>query len=94
MPKNKLVRGSHVGYVVEGEDGFRVYTGEALGHEGNFTVTRLKVTAGENYGQHPNGGYVITQGETQYFGDVPHGDVGQGGTWVWLDEIPAGFHVG
>jgi hypothetical protein len=25
---------------------------------------------------------------------VPHGDVSQGATWVWLDEIPAGFYIG
>lgn len=88
MPKHTLRRTSHVFYVIEGDGEFRAYEGVVLGHDGDFTVTKMKVTAGENFA---NG--LITTG-VNYFGNIPHGDVGQGGTWVWGDEIPAGFYVG
>lgn len=87
-PPHSLKRGSGIGYVVEGDGEFRVYTGTCLGHDGDYTVTKMKVPSGETFADG-----LISAG-VNYFSDVPHGDVGQGGTWVWLDEIPAGFYVG
>ena len=92
MATNKLVRGSTVVVIVDGEFGPRGYFGTCLGHDGNFTVTKCKVTAGENYADTGNG-HLIFDGIT-YFTDLPHGDETQGGTWIWPHEVPAGFYVG
>jgi hypothetical protein len=88
MSEHKLRRGSDIAYIVEGDEGFRAYQGVCLGHDGDFTAVKIKVSAGENYADG-----LVANG-TNYYHDVPHGDVSQGATWVWLDEIPAGFYIG
>lgn len=99
---HKLHNGSDVVLIVKGEDTgtefgpFKGFSGTVLGHEGNGLVKALKVSAGENYAEQPaeqGGGFVIVNG-TKVFHDVPHGDVRQGDTFVFFDELPAGFPRG
>lgn len=99
---HKLQNGRDVVLIVEGEDtgtkfgNFKGFSGTVLGHEGNDVVKILKVTAGENYAQIPDdkgGGTVIVNG-TKIFHDIPHGDLEQGDTFVFFDELPAGFPRG
>src|SRR3954462_7973077 len=96
--KNKLVNGEAVVLIVEGEDtgqgNHKAFLGHVLGHEGNGLVTFLKVTAGENYGEIPDGGGFVVVNGTKYYGSVPHGDPGQGDTFIFPNEIPAGFPRG
>ncbi len=88
MPQNELRRGATVYYVVEGDGEFRCYSMEVLQHDGTFTVIKGKITSGETFAD----GLIPTG--TDYFENVPHGDPGQGGTWIWGNEIPRGFYVG
>jgi len=92
-PSHDLRRGSTIVVYVEGDDGVRGYFGTALGHDGQFTVTKAKVPSGENYAQQADGSYFVANG-VNYVHDLPHGDETQGGTWVWPDEVPAGVYVG
>jgi hypothetical protein len=91
--KHDLRRGSTIVVVIEGDGEFRGYYGTALGHDGQFTVTKAKVPSGENFAQGDGGGFLVASG-VNYYTDLPHGDAGQGKTWVWPDELPAGFYVG
>lgn len=94
MAEQKLRTLDQVWYIVHGEDpSYKAFSGTVLGHQGNGVVTRLKVPAGENYAEQPNGGFVISNG-VSYFEDVPHGDPTQGNTFVFANELPALFPRG
>lgn len=92
-PAHDLRRGSTIVVYVEGEEGVRGYFGTALAHTGQGVVNKAKIPSGENYAQTSDGGWLVQTG-VNYVGPIPHGDETQGGTWVWPDEVPAGFYVG
>lgn len=102
---HKLKIGDGLFYIVKGEDTgtpfgeFKAFLGETLAHNGTAGAI-VKVSAGENYGEQPSeagGGFVIVNG-TKVFGTfermIPHGDPGKGDTFVFPDELPAGFPRG
>jgi len=94
MSDQKLRTLDNVWLIVEGQDPpFKAFSMEVLGHEGHGLVTVGKVNSGTDYAELPEGGHFISTG-TNYIDSVPHGDPGQGKTFIFSDELPAGFPRG
>lgn len=87
---------SNVFLIVKGGEEYRAYSMQVLSHDG-YNVLKAKYSSGENFADMEGGGHYISEG-THYIGSpeqpIPHGDPGQGYTYIWPDELPAGFYRG